>query len=137
MLRSVNNLPAFDVSPPGFVGGVPTGRRETIFREKSRICPTVSVGIWASSVRKVCGRVVSLGAVSLTSLVVCNLAVMPRYRTSPVTFSTVEGALVNIFLGMRWRLQQLLWKNSLERVAENDKKEGDQFGDCIRSRIQM
>ena len=30
-----------------------------------------------------------------------------------------------------WRLQQSLWEDRLERVAENDKGEGDQFCDRI------
>ena len=35
----------------------------------------------------------------------------------------------------RWYPRQFLWKNSLERVAENDKGEGDKLGDyvCLRN----
>ena len=36
----------------------------------------------------------------------------------------------------RWHLYQFLRENRLERIAENDEREGDKFGDCIYPRVQ-
>ena len=49
--------------------------------------------------------------------------------------SGLEDVLVDDCSNRRW-LQQSLWENWLEHVAENNKREGDQFGDGICPRSQ-